>query len=72
VETTVRDACDLGYLVTMVEDGCTTVTPELHQASIATLRNRYCRIVSTDAEIADIERYAEPPSMDDGAEVEAN
>ncbi|MCF3649012.1 cysteine hydrolase family protein [Synoicihabitans lomoniglobus] len=71
VETTVRDACDLGYLVTMVEDGCTTVTPELHQASIATLRNRYCRIVTTDEAIADIERYAEPSGPDTGADVDA-
>ncbi len=47
VETTVRDACDLGYLVSLVEDACTTVTPELHQATITTLRNRYAEIVTT-------------------------
>ncbi len=45
VETTVRDACDLGYLVTVVEDACATVTPELHQASLATLWDRYARII---------------------------
>ncbi|MCA9137323.1 MAG: cysteine hydrolase [Planctomycetales bacterium] len=44
VETTVRDACDLGYLVTVVEDCCATVTPELHNASLATLRDRYARV----------------------------
>ncbi len=48
VETTVRDACDLGYLVTMVEDACTTVTPELHRASITTLKNRYAEVVTTE------------------------
>lgn len=48
VETTIRDACDLGYLVSMVEDACTTVTPELHQATIMTLKNRYAEIVNTD------------------------
>lgn len=48
VETTVRDACDLGYLVTVVEDCCATVTPELHAASLATLRDRYARILSLD------------------------
>jgi nicotinamidase-related amidase len=47
VETTIRDACDLGYMVSMVEDACTTVTPELHNATITTLRNRYAEIVST-------------------------
>lgn len=56
VETTVRAASDLGYLVTMVEDACTTVTEDLHRASIATLRNRYARIMSTDEAIADIRR----------------
>lgn len=57
VETTVRDACDLGYLVTLIEDGCTTVTPQLHEASLQTLRNRYCRIITTDQGLSDIERY---------------
>ncbi|QDV12009.1 Isochorismatase family protein YecD [Rosistilla oblonga] len=51
VETTVRDACDLGYLVTVVEDCCATVTPELHDASLATLRDRYARILKY-AEVA--------------------
>ncbi|TWU63262.1 MULTISPECIES: cysteine hydrolase family protein [Crateriforma] len=48
VETTVRDACDLGYLVTVVEDCCATVTPELHEASLATLRDRYARIMTLE------------------------
>ena len=48
VETTVRDACDLGYLVTVVEDCCATVTPELHVASLATLRDRYARIMALE------------------------
>lgn len=48
VETTVRDACDLGYLVTVVDDCCATVTPELHMASLATLRDRYARIMSLE------------------------
>ncbi len=60
VETTIRDACDLGYLVTMVEDCCTTVTPELHQATLATLRDRYARIVTTDEALEDIERHVSP------------
>jgi len=45
VETTVRDACDLGYLVTLIDDACATVTPELQEASLATLRDRYARIM---------------------------
>ncbi|MBB5353174.1 nicotinamidase-related amidase [Haloferula luteola] len=46
VETAARDACDLGYFVTVVEDACATVTERLHEASIATLRDRYARISS--------------------------
>ena len=59
VETTIRDACDLGYLVTMVEDACTTVTPELHNATIMTLRNRYAAVESTDHIV---ERFKKVPS----------
>jgi nicotinamidase-related amidase len=54
VETTVRDACDLGYLVTMVEDACTTVTQELQDASIKTLKDRYARTLKTQEVIDEI------------------
>lgn len=47
VETTVRDACDLGYLVTLVDDACTTVTPELQQGAINSLKDRYASVLST-------------------------
>lgn len=60
VETTVRDACDLGYLVTLVEDACTTVTPELHRASIITLRNRYAQIATTEEVL---EKFELPESV---------
>ena len=55
VETTIRDACDLGYFVTMVEDACTTVTPALHEASIQTLKDRYCRILITEEAVGEIQ-----------------
>lgn len=54
VETTVRAASDLGYLVTIIDDACGTVTEELHRASLATLRNRYARILTTDEALADL------------------
>ncbi len=56
VETTVRDACDLGYLVTLVEDCCASVTPELHEASLATLRDRYARVMTLRDTIGTVER----------------
>lgn len=56
VETTARDASDLGFFTTLVEDACATVTPELHQSSINTLRDRYARILSTQAAVDELKR----------------
>jgi len=69
VETTVRDACDLGYLVTLVEDACTTVTRELHEASLATLRDRYARVITTGEAIAELGEYAARRAGDKSREV---
>ncbi|MFY9239525.1 MAG: isochorismatase family cysteine hydrolase [Roseovarius sp.] len=46
VESAIRDACDLGYLVTQVTDACLTYTPERHDHSLRTIRG-YCRQVTT-------------------------
>lgn len=56
VDTTVRDACDLGYFVTLVEDACTTVNSQLHEASINTLRDRYARVLETEEAVYEIQR----------------
>ena len=42
VESAVRDACDLGYLVTLVTDACTTYSPERQENSLGAIRG-YCR-----------------------------
>jgi ureidoacrylate peracid hydrolase len=42
VDSTVRDACDLGYLVTLVTDACATLSKQRHASSIANNRG-YCR-----------------------------
>jgi ureidoacrylate peracid hydrolase len=42
VESAVRDACDLGYLVTLVIDACTTDSAERHEQSLIGIRG-YCR-----------------------------
>lgn len=62
VETTARNACDLGYFVTLIDDACATVTPELHKASLDTLRDRYARVITSQEAIAEIEKtvVAEP------------
>jgi len=48
VSTTVRDACDRGFHTTLINDACATVTPELHNATISTVRDRYARVLTTD------------------------
>jgi ureidoacrylate peracid hydrolase len=42
VESAVRHACDLGYLVTLVTDACTTHSQDRHDASLRAIRG-YCR-----------------------------
>jgi ureidoacrylate peracid hydrolase len=54
VDSAVRDACDLGYLVTLVTDACATHTPERHASSLANNRS-YCRQVTTEELIAEIQ-----------------
>ncbi len=46
VESAVRDACDLGYLVTLVTDACATFGTERQAASLAAIRG-YCRQTTT-------------------------
>ena len=48
VESAIRDACDLGYLVTQVTDACTTYSSERHDHSIRAIKG-YCRQVTTEA-----------------------
>jgi ureidoacrylate peracid hydrolase len=53
VESAVRDACDLGYLVTLVTEGCTTNSAERHNQSLFGIRG-YCRQRTTDSVLAEI------------------
>jgi ureidoacrylate peracid hydrolase len=53
VESAVRDACDLGYLVTLVTDATATHTPERHAASLNAIRG-YCRQRTADQVIAEL------------------
>jgi ureidoacrylate peracid hydrolase len=53
VESAVRDACDLGYLVTLVSDACATASAERHEQSLLGIRG-YCRQRSTDTLLTEI------------------
>lgn len=55
VESAVRDACDLNYLVTLVPDACATYSQERHDHSLRTIAG-YCRQVNTDDLLAEISR----------------
>ncbi|MCY4334739.1 MAG: cysteine hydrolase [Litoreibacter sp.] len=46
VESAIRDACDLGYLVTQVTDACMTYAQERHDHSLQTIKG-YCRQITT-------------------------
>ncbi len=53
VESAVRDACDLGYLVTLVTDACATYTAERHEHALREIKG-YCRQVTTAALVAEL------------------
>lgn len=48
VESAIRDACDLGYLVTQVTDACLTYSQTRHDNSLSAIKG-YCRQITTDA-----------------------
>ena len=53
VESAIRDACDLGYLVTQVTDACLTYTQDRHDHSLKTIKG-YCRQVTTAELVAEL------------------
>jgi ureidoacrylate peracid hydrolase len=53
VEGAVRDGCDLGYLVTLITDACTTYSAERHENSLRAIRG-YCRQRMTREFLAEI------------------
>jgi ureidoacrylate peracid hydrolase len=57
VDSTVRDACDLGYLVTVPTDACLTLSAERHDWSLRNNRG-YCRQRSTGEILDEIARLS--------------
>lgn len=55
IDSAVRDACDLGYLVTAVTDACATLTQDRHDWSLRNNRG-YCRQRTTAEMVEEIER----------------
>ncbi|MFP4079438.1 MAG: cysteine hydrolase family protein [Ectothiorhodospira sp.] len=59
VSTAIRDACDLGFYVTLIEDACATVTPELQRATLLTMKDRYARVMTTEQALAELSKVDE-------------
>jgi ureidoacrylate peracid hydrolase len=55
VDSAVRDACDLGYLVTVPTDACATQSAERHEWSLRNNRG-YCRQITTQDLLEEIAR----------------
>jgi ureidoacrylate peracid hydrolase len=53
VESAVRDACDLGYLVTLVTDACATYSQARHDNTLRAIKG-YCRQRTTAALLAEL------------------
>jgi ureidoacrylate peracid hydrolase len=53
VESAVRDACDLGYLVTLVTDACATYTPEQQEYALKAMSG-FCRQRTTEQVLAKV------------------
>lgn len=54
VGSAVRDACDLGYLVTLVTDGTATYSAERQERTLEDIKG-YCRRATTDTLIAELQ-----------------
>ena len=54
VETTARDAADLGYETLVVEDACGAARQEYHEATLISLRRQFGRVASTDEVIGEL------------------
>jgi nicotinamidase-related amidase len=55
VETTARDAADIGYNIILVEDACTTLTQELHDNAIKAIKDVYVKVLSTESLLTKID-----------------
>ena len=54
ISSAVRDACDLGYLVTLVTDACATYSQQRHETSLGHIKG-YCRQRTTAEFLAELE-----------------
>jgi nicotinamidase-related amidase len=52
VETTARDAADMGYQVILVNDACAAFSPEIHEATLLSFQGPFGRVRMADEVLA--------------------
>jgi biuret amidohydrolase len=57
VETAVRDGCDRGFLMTLIDDACATFSDQRQKESLIGFKG-YCRIRTTAQVVEELERQA--------------
>jgi nicotinamidase-related amidase len=55
VETAVRDGCDRGFLMTLIDDACATYSEQRHKESLIGFKG-YCRVRTTDQVVEELRR----------------
>ena len=55
VETAVRDGCDRGFLMTLIDDACATFSEQRHKELLIGFKG-YCRIRTTDQVVEELRR----------------
>ena len=55
VETAVRDGCDRGFMMTLLDDACATSSEQRHKEALIGFKG-YCRIRTTDQVIEELQR----------------
>lgn len=48
VENAVRDACDRGFGVILVEDGCAAINEDIHLAAVRAMKDHFAKVKSTE------------------------
>jgi nicotinamidase-related amidase len=57
VETAVRDGCDRGFLMTLIDDACATFSEQRHKESLIGFKG-YCRVRTKDQVVEELQRQA--------------
>jgi nicotinamidase-related amidase len=56
VETTARDAADMGYQAILVEDACAAFSPEIHAATLLSFQGPFGRVRTADEVLTQLAR----------------